>query len=54
MEAGTHPLDRVLYNPGPGHNFIDTAYDYQFAEEWIGRSLKPRYGEFRDKVWLHR
>ncbi len=30
-----------------GINFIDTAYDYAFAEEWMGRSLRDRYDEFR-------
>ena len=30
-----------------GINFIDTAYDYMFAEDWIGRSLSDRYDEFR-------
>ena len=29
-----------------GINFIDTAYDYVFAEEWIGRILGSRYGKF--------
>ena len=29
-----------------GINFFDTAYDYAYSEEWLGRSLKPRYGEF--------
>ena len=45
----TEPAANALYNEvlDQGINFIDTAYDYQFAEEWIGRSLKPRYGEFR-------
>ena len=37
-----------LYNAvvDSGINFIDTAYDYVFAEEWIGRILGSRYGEF--------
>ena len=30
-----------------GITFIDTAYDYMFAEEWIGRSIRKRYDEFR-------
>ena len=36
-----------LYNSvvDAGINFIDTAYDYVFAEEWIGEILSPRYGE---------
>ena len=36
-----------LYNSvvDSGINFIDTAYDYVFAEEWIGEILSPRYGE---------
>jgi len=29
-----------------GINFLDTAYDYVYSEEWIGRSLASRYGEF--------
>jgi len=29
-----------------GINFFDTAYDYVYSEEWIGKILKPRYGEF--------
>ena len=29
-----------------GINFIDTAYDYVNAEEWIGRFLGTRYPEF--------
>lgn len=38
-----------LYNEvlNQGINFVDTAYDYMFAEEWIGRSLRERYDEFR-------
>ncbi len=37
-----------LYNAvlDSGINFIDTAYDYVFAEEWIGGILGHRYGEF--------
>ena len=36
-----------LYNSvvDAGINFIDTAYDYVFAEEWISSILSPRYGE---------
>lgn len=30
-----------------GINFIDTAYDYVYAEEWISGSLADRYEEFR-------
>jgi aryl-alcohol dehydrogenase-like predicted oxidoreductase len=29
-----------------GINFFDTAYDYVYSEEWIGRSLESRYDEF--------
>ena len=29
-----------------GINFFDTAYDYAYSEEWIGRSLESRYDEF--------
>ncbi len=29
-----------------GINFIDTAFDYVLAEEWIGSGLGDRYGEF--------
>ncbi len=29
-----------------GMNFVDTAYDYIFAEEWLGRILRPRYDQF--------
>ncbi len=38
-----------LYNEvlDQGINFIDTAYDYAFAEDWIGRNLSDRYKEFR-------
>lgn len=37
-----------LYNAvvDSGINIFDTAYDYVFAEEWIGRILGSRYGEF--------
>lgn len=45
----TEPAAAELYNAvlDAGINFVDTAYDYKFAEEWIGRSLNDRYGEFR-------
>ena len=29
-----------------GINFFDTAYDYVFSEEWIGRALHSRYDDF--------
>ena len=29
-----------------GINFIDTAFDYMYAEEWIGQSLNGRYRDF--------
>jgi aryl-alcohol dehydrogenase-like predicted oxidoreductase len=29
-----------------GINFFDTAYDYIYSEEWMGRSLASRYDEF--------
>ena len=29
-----------------GIDFIDTAFDYAFAEDWIGSGLGDRYGEF--------
>lgn len=29
-----------------GIDFIDTAFDYAFAEQWIGSGLVERYGEF--------
>ena len=43
-QHAAHLFNEVL---DQGINFIDTAYDYAFAEDWIGRSLKDRYGEFR-------
>lgn len=29
-----------------GIDFVDTAFDYAFAEEWLGSGLGKRYGEF--------
>ena len=43
-EAASEVYNEVLDH---GINFIDTAYDYMFAEEWIGRTLSDRYDEFR-------
>ena len=43
-EAASELYNEVLDH---GINFIDTAYDYMYAEEWIGRSLSDRYDEFR-------
>ena len=43
-EAASELYNEVL---DQGINFIDTAYDYMFAEDWIGRSLSERYDEFR-------
>ena len=45
----TEQAASVLYNEvlDCGINFIDTAYDYMYAEDWIGRSLIDRYDEFR-------
>ncbi len=44
----TQESARLLYNAAldNGINFIDTAFDYAFAEEWIGLGLGGRYGEF--------
>ena len=43
-EAASELYNEVLDH---GINFIDTAYDYMYAEDWIGRSLSDRYDEFR-------
>lgn len=45
----TEERARNIYNAvlDCGIDFIDTAYDYRFAEEWIGRSIRKRYDEFR-------
>ena len=39
----TRSTTRVL---DKGINFIDTAFDYMYAEEWIGQSLNGRYRDF--------
>ena len=44
----TEPAAHAVYNAAldAGINFIDTAFDYVCAEEWIGSGLGGRYGEF--------
>ena len=42
-EAASELYNEVLDH---GINFIDTAYDYMFAEDWIGRNISDRYDEF--------
>ena len=43
-EDRTGPLMNAVIDVGI--NFIDTAYDYPFSEQWIGQFLGHRYGEF--------
>ena len=44
----TEETAHAVYNAAldSGIDFIDTAFDYAFAEEWIGSGLGNRYGEF--------
>lgn len=47
-EYWTREAAHRVYNAAlnAGIDFIDTAFDYAFAEEWIGSGLGERYGEF--------
>lgn len=43
-EESAHAVYKAALDTGI--DFIDTAFDYAFAEEWIGSGLGNRYGEF--------
>ena len=43
-EESAHAVYKAALDAGI--DFIDTAFDYAFAEEWIGSGLGNRYGEF--------
>ncbi len=45
----TEEAASALYNEALDHgiNFFDTAYDYRFAESWLGSSIADRSDEFR-------
>lgn len=43
-EAAAHAVYNATLDAGI--DFMDTAFDYAFAEEWIGSGLSRRYGEF--------